>query len=135
MDMVVWLTKPLLLAIHERHLAEHGGSSGVRDETLLESALARPEQLHAHGDPAPDLADLAAALAYGVARNHPFVHGNKRTAAVACETFINLNGGYIMADDVELYPLFLALAEGHLPPRNSLRGCARMVRRQRACKS
>ncbi len=112
--MIVLLTKPLLLAIHERQLAEHGGSSGVRDDTLLESALARPEQLLAYGDPAPDLADLAAALAFGLARNHPFVDGNKRTAAVACETFINLNGGHIMADDVELFPLFLALAEGHL---------------------
>lgn len=113
--MIVWLTKLLVLAIHERQLAEHGGSSGVRDDTLLESALARPEQLQAYGDPAPDLADLAAALAYGLARNHPFVDGNKRTAAVACETFINLNGGHIMADDVELFPQFLALAEGHLP--------------------
>ncbi len=112
--MIVLLTKPLLLAIHERQLAEHGGSSGVRDDTLLESALARPEQLLTYGDRAPNLADLAAALAFGLARNHPFVEGNKRTAAVACETFINLNGGHIRADDVELFPLFLALAEGHL---------------------
>ncbi|HET7597636.1 MAG TPA: type II toxin-antitoxin system death-on-curing family toxin, partial [Burkholderiales bacterium] len=89
--MIVWLEKALVLPLHDRQLAEHGGTSGVRDEGLLESALARPQQLHAYGDPAPDLAELAASLAYGLARNHPFVDGNKRTAAVACETFIELN--------------------------------------------
>lgn len=86
----------------------------MRDENLLESALARPQQLHAHGDPTPDLADLAARLAFGLARNHPFVDGNKRTAAVACEAFIVLNGGVLHADDLELYPLYLALADGSL---------------------
>ena len=112
--MIVWLEKALVLAIHDRQLAEHGGSTGVRDEGLLESALARPQQLYAYGDPAPDLADLAAALAYGLARNHPFVDGNKRTAAVACETFIELNGATLDADDLELFPQYLALAEGKL---------------------
>lgn len=116
--MVVWLEKPVVLAIHDRQLAEHGGSAGVRDEGLLESALARPQQLHAYGDPAPDLADLAAALAYGVARNHPFVDGNKRTAAVCCETFIELNGAALDADDVELFEKYLALAEGKLTERD-----------------
>ena len=82
--MISWLTKALVLAIHDRQLAEHGGSAGVRDEGLLESALARPQQLHAYGDPAPDLADLAAALASGLARNHPFVDGKKRSAAGGC---------------------------------------------------
>lgn len=76
--MIVWLEKALVLAIHDRQLAEHGGSGGVRDETLLESALARPQQLYVYGDPAPDLANLAASLSYGLARNHPFVDGNKR---------------------------------------------------------
>lgn len=115
--MIVWIEKPLALAIHDRQLAEHGGSGGVRDETLLDSALARPQQLHAYGDPAPDLADLAdlaASLAFGVARNHPFVDGNKRTAAVVCETFIALNGASLHADNLELYPMYLALAEGSL---------------------
>lgn len=112
--MIVWIEKPLALAIHDRQLAEHGGSGGVRDETLLDSALARPQQLHAYGDPAPDLADLAASLAFGVARNHPFVDGNKRTAAVVCETFIVLNGASLHADNLELYPMYLALAEGSL---------------------
>jgi death-on-curing protein len=112
--MIVSLDKALVLAIHDRQLAEHGGSSGVRDDTLLESALARPEQLHAYGDPAPDLADLAAALAYGLARNHPFVDGNKRTAYIACRTFLALNGADISASAEQKYLTVLALAEGHL---------------------
>src|SRR3989304_7695701 len=103
--MIVWLEKALVLAIHDRQIAEHGGSAGVRDEGLLEPALARPQQLHAYGDPAPDLARLAASLASGLARNHPFVDGNKRTAAVACETFLELNGARLDAGDPELYPL------------------------------
>jgi death-on-curing protein len=115
--MIVWLAKEAVLAIHDRQVAEHGGSEGVRDEGLLESALARPQQLHAYGDPTPDLADLAAALAYGLARNHPFVDGNKRTAAVCCETFVELNGATLEANDADLYPQYLALAEGKLAER------------------
>lgn len=112
--MIVWIGKPLALAIHDRQLAEHGGGSGVRDESLLDSALARPQQLHAYGNPSPDLADLAASLTFGLARNHPFVDGTKRTAAVICETFLVLNGGRLQADDLELYPMYLGLAEGSL---------------------
>ncbi len=112
--MIVSLDKALVLAIHDRQLAEHGGSSGVRDDTLLESALARPEQLHAYGDPAPDLADLAAALAYGLARNHPFVDGNKRTALVISEGFLRFNGLKIVAPPEEKYLTFLHLADGSL---------------------
>src|SRR5688572_20882425 len=115
--MVVWLRKEVVLAIHDRQIAEHGGSAGVRDEGLLESALARPQQLCAYGDPAPDLADLAAALAYGLARNHPFVDGNKRSAAACCETFLDLNGATLEADDLDLFPVYLALAEGKLVER------------------
>lgn len=112
--MIIWIEKPLVLAIHDRQLSEHGGSGGVRDETLLDSALARPRQLHAYGKPAPDLADLAASVAFGLARNHPFMDGNKRTAAVVCETFIVLNDATLQADNLELYPVYLALAEGSL---------------------
>ena len=112
--MIVWISRELALAIHDRQLAEHGGGSGVRDDGLLDSALARPRQRHAYGDPPPDLADLAAALAFGLARNHPFVDGNKRTAAVACEVFIVLNDASLAATDLELYPVYLALAEGSL---------------------
>jgi len=112
--MIIWISRELALAIHDRQLAEHGGGSGVRDAGLLDSALARPQQRYAYGDPPPDLADLAAALAFGLARNHPFVDGNKRTAAVACEVFLVLNDASLDATDVELYPVYLGLAEGHL---------------------
>ena len=114
---MLWLRRHAVLAIHDRQVLEHGGSAGVRDEGLLESVLARPQQLHAYGDPATDLADLAAALAYGLARNHPFVDGNKRTAAVCCEVFAELNGAVIDADDLELFERYLALAEGRLAER------------------
>lgn len=113
--MIIWIERSFAIAIHERQLAEHGGGIGVRDENMLDSVLARPQQLRADGDPPPDLADLAASLAFGLARNHPFDDGNKRTAAVACETFIMLNGGILDADDLELYPRYVALAEGSLP--------------------
>ncbi|MDI1252600.1 type II toxin-antitoxin system death-on-curing family toxin [Thermomonas sp.] len=112
--MIIWINKSLALAIHDRQLAEHGGIPGVRDASLLDSALARPQQLHAYGDPPPDLADPAASLACGIARNHPFLDGNKRTAAVACETFVRLNGAQLDADDLTLYPVYLGIAEGSL---------------------
>lgn len=112
--MIVWIDRMLALALHDRQLSEHGGREGVRDESLLESALARPRQLSAYGNPQPDLAALAASLAFGLARNHPFVDGNKRTAAVACELFLALNGAELEASNVELYPVYLSLAEGSL---------------------
>jgi death-on-curing protein len=110
----VWIEKPLVLAIHDRHLAEHGGTAGVRDEPLLESALARPRQLDAYGDPPPDLADLAASLAFGLARNHPFVDGNKRTAYVCYHTFLGLNKIGFACQHKDKYVTMLALAEGEL---------------------
>lgn len=113
--MIVWIERSFVLAIHDRQLAEHGGSAGVRDEGLLDSALARPQQLHAYGDPPPDLADLAASLGFGLARNHPFVDGNKRTAHVCYRVFLALNGVTIAASDEDKYITTLALAEGSLP--------------------
>lgn len=112
--MIVWISKALALAIHDRQLAEHGGSSGLRDEGLLDSALARPQQLHAYGEPPPDLADLAASLAYGLARNHPFIDGNKRTAHVCYRVFLRLNNGDLIADDNEKYAAMIGLAEGSI---------------------
>ena len=112
--MIVWITRDLALAIHERQLSEHGGGMGVRDETLLESALARPQQLFAYGDPAPDLAALAASLACALAKNHPFVDGNKRTAHVCYRVFITLNDGELVATDKDKYVAMLGLAEGSL---------------------
>ncbi|HVR82203.1 MAG TPA: type II toxin-antitoxin system death-on-curing family toxin [Luteimonas sp.] len=112
--MIIWIEKAFALAIHDRQLAEHGGSSGVRDEGLLDSALARPQQLHAYGAPPPDLADLAASLGFGLARNHPFVDGNKRTAHVCYRVFLELNGVALVASDEDKYITMLALAEGTL---------------------
>lgn len=116
--MIVWLEKTLALAIHDRQIAEHGGSAGVRDQTLLESALARPQQLFAYGNPAPDLAELAASLAFGLARNHPFVDGNKRTAYVGYRTFLALNEIELVTSDEEKYLTILALAEGKLSEKD-----------------
>ena len=113
--MIIWIGRPLAIAIHERQLSEHGGGSGVRDETLLESALARPQQFHTYGDPPPDLADLAASLGYGLARNHPFIDGNKRTAHVCYRVFLALNGADLIASDEDKYVTMIALAEGSLP--------------------
>lgn len=110
--MIIRINRTLAFSIHDRQLAEHGGGGGVRDEGLLDSALARPQPLHADGDPPPDLANLAASLAFGLARNQPFADGNKRTAAVACEVFILLNGGRLDAEDLDLYPLYLGLSSG-----------------------
>ncbi|MES2000827.1 MAG: type II toxin-antitoxin system death-on-curing family toxin [Pseudomonadota bacterium] len=108
----LWVTVDVALAAHSEQLAEHGGGEGVRDEGLLKSAMARPQNLAAYGNPDP--AALAAAYAYGIARNHPFVDGNKRTAAVVSETFLILNGHCLNASDAELVVAFLALAAGEL---------------------
>ncbi|MGY0558342.1 type II toxin-antitoxin system death-on-curing family toxin [Lysobacter sp. A421] len=113
--MIIWIEKALALAIHDRQLAEHGGGSELRDAGLLDSALARPQQLHAYGDPPPDLADLAASLAFGLARNHPFVDGNKRTAHVCYRVFLQLNGFTLVASNEDKYTSMLALAEGSMP--------------------
>jgi len=102
------------MAIHHRQISEHGGSEGLRDEGLLASALARPQNVLAHAQPPPDLAALAAAYAYGIARNHPFVDGNKRTALVAARTFLLLNAVNLEANQDEKYLTFLQLAQGTL---------------------
>ncbi len=112
MDDPIWISKELEVAIHSRQLAEHGGADGVRDAGLLESALARPRQLFAYSDPTPDCAVLAAAYAFAISKNHAFIDGNKRTAAVVCETFLALNGFELTATDAGLYPAFISLATG-----------------------
>ncbi len=108
----IWVGVDVVLAIHDEQLAEHGSAEGVRDRGLLESALARPQNLLAYGS--PDLADLAAAYASGIARNRPFIDGNKRTAWVVSETFVELNGFEIAADDAAAYEAVFALAEGRI---------------------
>jgi death-on-curing protein len=99
-------------AAHAEQIAEHGGGEGVRDPGGLESAMARPQNLVAYRN--PDAADLAAAYAYGIARNHPFVDGNKRAATVVSETFLMLNGYFLGATDAEVVVAFQTLAAGEL---------------------
>ena len=108
----VWLLRNAVLAFHSRQLAEHGGGEGMRDEGLLDSALNRPLNKFAYEE--PDLFDLAAAYAYGIATNHPFVDGNKRTAYVAALTFLRLNGYRVDASATEKYETFIRLAAGEM---------------------
>ena len=96
----VWVREDVVLAIHRRQLAEHGGDEGVRDTNLLRSALARPHNLFAYSEPKPDLSALAASYAFGIARNHAFVDGNKRTALVVCRTFLSLAEGKLPEDEL-----------------------------------
>jgi death-on-curing protein len=113
MDEPIWVNKPEVLVVHSRQLAEHGGSDGLRDETLLDSALAKPRNVFAYSDSA-SLPRLAASYAFGIARNHAFIDGNKRTALVISEGFLRLNGLKIVSSPEEKYLTFLHLAEGSL---------------------
>jgi death-on-curing protein len=108
----IWVSTAVAAEAHREQLIEHGGGHGVRDTGLLDNAMARPQHLATYG--APDAAALAAAYAFGIARNHPFVDGNKRTAAVVSETFLMLNGHTLAASDAELVVAFLALAAGEI---------------------
>ncbi|MCH8111356.1 MAG: type II toxin-antitoxin system death-on-curing family toxin [Proteobacteria bacterium] len=108
----IWLDKRIALAMHETLIREYGGSGGVRDEGLLESALARPQNQAAYGD--PTLAEMAAAYAFGIARNHPFVDGNKRTALMAAYAFLRMNGLRLNAPEVEAATVIRDLAAGEI---------------------
>ncbi len=110
---VIWIEFAAVRAIHKRQIAEHGGSDGIRDEGLLSSALARPQNTHAYNESA-DIADLAAAYAFGIAKNHPFIDGNKRTAYVVMRTFLCVNGSDIDAAPEDKYLTILHLAEGSI---------------------
>jgi death-on-curing protein len=110
--VTVWLSEQLILAIHDEQLAEHGGSTGLRDRGLLDSALARPLNRAAYGQ--PDIAELAAVYALGIVQNHPFIDGNKRTAFVALELFLRLNGCLLAAGDAESVVMMLAVAAGEV---------------------
>lgn len=108
-----FLSADLAHAVHDRQLAEHGGLSGIKDDNLLESAIARPLNKHAYGE--DDLCALAAAYAFGIARNHPFKDGNKRTAWVMARLFLRLNNVNIAFDREDAIRTVLALAAGDLP--------------------
>lgn len=110
-----WILVPLnaVFAIHDEQISEHGGIRGVRDAALIDSALARPRNLIVYGK--PDAAALAAAYAFGLCKNHGFIDGNKRTAYVVAETFLDLNGYAMAASDEEVVSTMLAVASGVMP--------------------
>ena len=107
-----WIDRRVLLMLHDESLAEHGGASGIRDEGLLESALARPLNLAAHNE--PDLAALAASYAVGLAKNHAFVDGNKRSAFLGMGLFLYLNGSKLIASQADATVTMLAVASGDI---------------------
>ncbi|MBQ1765314.1 MAG: type II toxin-antitoxin system death-on-curing family toxin [Aquincola sp.] len=107
-----WVSREVLLLLHEESLSEHGGAPGLRDEGLFESALARPLNLATYGS--PDLADLAAAYGIGLAKNHPFIDGNKRTAFLAVGLFLAVNGQRLVATQADATLTMLDVAAGTL---------------------
>jgi len=107
-----WLDQRALCLLHDESLAEHGGATGLRDAGLLESALARPQQLDTYGK--PDLADLAAAYGFGLVRNHPFIDGNKRVAFLAVGVFLALNGHRLVATQAEATLTMFGIARGDI---------------------
>jgi death-on-curing protein len=107
-----WLLDGVVMAIHEEQITEHGGSTGIRDAGLLSSALARPQHQAHYGE--PSVFDLAAAYAYGIIRNHPFVDGNKRTGFLASYVFLNINGWQLISSEAEAVNAVLALAAGEI---------------------
>lgn len=100
MSEPIWISETLALAIHEDQIAEHGGRAGLRDENLLSASLARPRHLYFYGE--PTIFELAAAYGYGLAKNHPFVDGNKRTAFMVVYTFLGLNGYFLEVPEMEV---------------------------------
>lgn len=109
----IWIDERDALALHDRLLTLHGGASGLRDEGLLKSALARAQQIHAHAE-APDIIDMAAAYTAGIVRNHPFIDGNKRTGFVVGILFLELNGYSFTASEEDAAQAVLKLAAGTL---------------------
>ncbi len=114
MQEPLWIVKEAALAMHERQLAEHGGGSGVRDEGLLESALAKPQNLFLYSDQPVSMPRMAASYAYGIATNHPFIDGNKRAALAISLTFLYLNGYIFSGSYEEEYAIFMKVAAGEM---------------------
>lgn len=122
MSEPVWLTPELVAAFHDEQLREHGGQDGLRDRAMLESALDRPRNKWTYGE--TDLALLAAAYAYGLVRNHPFVDGNKRASLLAVYTFLGLNDVEFVADEAQAAVIFRDLAAGEVDDK----GLSRWIR-------
>lgn len=114
-----WLTATMAVAIHDEQLLIHGGLSGIRDAALLESALDRPRNKWAYEN--AELPTLAAAYGYGLAKNHPFVDGNKRTSLLAIYTFLGINGIEFIVDEAEAATMIFALAAGEVSEENLAR--------------
>jgi death on curing protein len=110
----IWIQDLAVAAIHNRLLAQFGGSEGVRDQGLLESALARPKNRFAYSEQPSSISELAAAYAFGICRNHPFVDGNKRTALAVAGAFLDRNGFLLTATQEDAYLTFLSLASGQI---------------------
>jgi death on curing protein len=126
----LWINLREALALHDRLLALDGGAPGVRSQPLLESALARPQQLHAYGD-SPDIVDLAAVYTFGIVRNHPFVDGNKRTGFVLGVLFLELNGYQFAASEEDATEAIFQLAAGRLSEAVFCKWMRENSRRQR----
>lgn len=109
-----WVRADLVYAVHEIQLARHGGLDGLRDKNAVESALSRPEQLQVYGQPPPDAAQLAAAYAFGIARNHGFSDGNKRTAWVVARVFLADNDVHLHFSEIDAVRVMEAVASGTL---------------------
>ena len=109
---MIFLTIDIVKAIHEESLAQYGGASGLRDEGLLESALARPQTRLSYDDPKPDIWDLAATYCHGIVKNHPFVDGNKRTGITATAVFLGVNGHELVVDEAQGVLMVRGLADG-----------------------
>jgi death on curing protein len=127
----VWIEMREALALHHRLLALDGGPAGVRDEGLLESALARPRQLHAYGN-RPDAVDLATAYSAGIIRNHPFIDGNKRTGFILGALFLELNGWTLTASEEDAARAVWGLASGTLDEKSYAAWMRANVKRQRS---
>ena len=110
----IWILDEIVLAVHRRQLAEHGGGDGIRDEGLLLSALTKPKTLYHYSDPKPTIAELAASYAFAISSNHAFIDGNKRTAFIICQLFLELNVYVLKAGDSEKYETFIKLAASQM---------------------
>jgi death on curing protein len=114
MDEPIWLDEKIVKILHLEQLQQFGGMAGIRDDGLLLSALARPQNRWAYSSPKPDVIALAASYAFGVAKNHPFFDGNKRTSLIACQMFLQQNGLILVAPQPDQVQLILSLASGEI---------------------
>lgn len=124
-----WISREVVLAIHEQSLAQYGGSAGIRDEGLLDSALGRPQNLFAYEQ--PSIFAMAAAYASGIIRNHPFIDGNKRTGFVVCAVFLERNGYELVASEEDATLTTLALAASEIKEADYASWLERNTRRLR----